>query len=136
MPKITKEMILEGYGYKVKVPLPEYGNEAFLIVSSPTASEVSEAKALRMRLSEVKGETDPSKIDLGKALIAEEEARRFLIAKALSRGMEEEWNEENVEKIKPQALKRLWEAVDTLVGFTAEGEEEIKNFRRARKGRS
>ena len=76
MPKITKEMILEGYGYKVKVPLPEYGNEAFLIVSSPTASEVSEAKALRMRLSEVKGETDPSKIDLGKALSA---AKKILI---------------------------------------------------------
>jgi len=129
-------MVLEGYEYKVEVPLPEYGEDALLIVSSPTVTEVTEAKALRMRLTEIKGETEPSKIDLGKALVAEETARRFLIAKALSRGMGEEWTVEDVEKIKPLALSRLWEAVDSLTGFSSEGEEMVKNFPKALEGRS
>ncbi|MFQ6094711.1 MAG: hypothetical protein ACE5NN_01070, partial [Candidatus Bathyarchaeia archaeon] len=118
MPKITKEMVLEGYGYKVEVPASEYGEDIIFIVSSPSASDVSKARALRMKLSELKGEVDPSKIDLSKALIAEERARRFLIAKALTRGMGEEWTVEDVDKIRPVVLRRLWEAVDFLTGFT------------------
>ena len=130
-------MVLAGYEARIEVPAPEYGPEAVFVVAPPSASEVSEAKALRMRLSGVKGEPDPSKVDLSKALIAEEAARRFLIAKALTRGMGEEWTAEDIEKIKPQALERLWEAVDSLTGFTGEAEEAIRNFRRRRKaGRS
>lgn len=136
MSKITKEMVLEGYNYRVRIPAPEYGEDIAFTVSSPSASDVSEAKALRMKLSEVKGDLDPSKIDLSKALIAEEKARRFLIAKALSRGMEETWTVEDVEKIKPVILNRLWEAVDLLTGFSTEAEERIKNFPKAWKGNS
>jgi len=131
--KITKEMVLEGYGYMVEVPAPEYGDGFVFIIVSPSASEVVEAKALRMRLSEVKGEADPAKIDLGKALIAEEETRRFLVAKALTRGMEEEWTPEDVEKIRPVVIERLWKTVDQMIGFTAEAEENIKNFPKAKK---
>jgi len=130
--KITKQMVLEGFEHRVEIPAPEYGADTVFMVAPPTASEVSEAKALRMRLSGVK-EPDPSKIDLSKALIAEEAARRFLIAKALTRGMGEEWTAEDVEKINPKVLERLWEAVDSLTGFTGEAEEAIKNFRRRRK---
>jgi len=136
MPKITKDMILEGYNHRVEVSAAEYGEGFVFVVSPPSAAEVSEAKALRMKLSEVKGEIDPSQIDLGKALVAEETARRLLIAKALSRGMGEEWTVEDVEKIKPAVLKSLWEAVDTLSGFSGEAEEETKNFQRAQRGKS
>jgi len=128
-------MVLAGYEARIEVPAPEYGPEAVFVVAPPSASEVSEAKALRMRLSGVKGEPDPSKVDLSKALIAEEAARRFLIAKALTRGMGEEWTAEDIEKIKPQALERLWEAVDSLTGFTGEAEEAIRNFRRRQKAK-
>ena len=133
--KITKQMVLEGFEHRVEIPAPEYGADTAFVVAPPTASEVSEAKALRMRLSGVKPDEkpEPSKIDLSKALIAEEAARRFLIAKALTRGMGEEWTAEDVEKIKPKVLERLWEAVDSLTGFTGEAEEAIKNFRRRRK---
>ena len=133
--KITKQMVLEGFSHRLEVPAPEYGADVAFTVAPPTASEVSEAKALRMRLSEVKTgeEPNPSEIDLSKALIAEEAARRFLIAKALTRGMGEEWTVEDVEKIHPRVLERLWEAVDTLTGFTGEAEEAIRNFRRRRK---
>jgi len=136
LPRITRDLVLEGYKHKVDIPAPEYGKDAVFTVSSPSASDVSEAKALRMRLSEVKGEVEPSKIDLSKALIAEETAHRFLIAKALSRGMGEEWTVEDVEKIKPGVVKRLWQTVDVLTGFTGEAEEEARNFQRARKDRS
>jgi len=136
MPKITKDMILEGYNFKIEVPTPEYGEGVTFTVASPSASDVSEAKALRMRLSEVKGEVDPSQIDLSKALVAEESTRRFLIAKALTRGMGEEWKPEDVEKVKPPVLKRLWEVVDTLTGFSSEAQEEAKNFQKAQTGRS
>jgi len=136
MPKITKDTVLEGYNCKVEVQAPEYGEAVVFTVSSPSASDVSEAKALRMRLSEVKGEVDPSKIELSKALIAEETARRFLIAKALTRGMGEDWTIEDVEKIKPAVLSRIWQTVDLLTGFSGEAEEEAKNFQRVQKGRS
>jgi len=133
--KITKEMVLEGFSHRVEVPAPEYGDNAVFVIAPPSASEVSEAKALRMRLSGVKGEPDPSKVDLSKALIAEEAARRFLIAKALTRGMEEEWTIEDIEKIHPQSLEHLWDAVDALTGFTGEAEEAIRNFRSRRKAK-
>ena len=136
MPKITKDMVLDGYAYRVEVPAHEYGEDIVFIVSSPSASEVAEARALRMRMSEIEGEVDPSKIDLGKALIAEEKARHFLIAKGLSRGMNEEWTVEDVDKIQPAVLARLWRVIDSLTGFTGEAEEAIKNFRKARKGRN
>jgi len=137
LPKITKAMVLEGYSHKVEVPAPEYGEDVVFVVSPPSAQEVSEAKALRLRLSGVKGESvDPSDIDLAKAFLAEEEARRYLVAKALSRGMGEEWTVEDVEKIKPSVLERIWSIVDVLTGFTGEAEELIKNFRRVRRGRS
>ena len=129
-------MVLQGYGYEVHVSASEYGDDSVFIVASPTASEVSEAKALRMRLSEVKGETDPAKIDLGKALIAEEETRRFLIAKALTRGMAEEWTSGDVEKIRPAVIARLWKAVDQMIGFTAEAEESVRNFPKVQKDKS
>ena len=134
MPKLTKRTVLEGYDHRVQIPALEYGEDAVLVIASPSASDVSEAKALRMKLSEVKVQADPSQIDLSKALIAEEKARRFLIAKALSRGMNEEWTTEDVEKIKPTVLSRLWQAVDSLTGFSSEGEEAARNFQRARKG--
>ena len=135
--KVTKKMVLEGFEHRVEIPAPEYGEDTIFIVAPPSAVDVSEAKALRMRLSGVKPDEkpDPSKIDLSKALIAEEAARRFLIAKALTRGMGEEWTVEDVEKIKPKVLERLWEAVDSLTGFTGEAEEAIKNFRRRRKAK-
>jgi len=136
LPKITKDIVLEGYNYRVPIPAPEYGKGFEFILASPSASDVSEAKALRMRLSEVKGEVDPLQIDLSKALLAEEKARIFLVSKALSRGMGEEWTPEDVEKVKPIVLKRLWEAVDSLIGFSVEAEEEAKNFQKAQKGKS
>jgi len=135
MPQITKDLILKGYNCRVRIPVPEYGEDIAFILCSPSASDVTEAKALRMRLSEVKGDVDPSQIDLSKALIAEEHARRLLIAKALTRGMNEEWTVEDVEKIKPVVLDRLWRAVDSLTAFSSEAEETVKNFRRARKGK-
>jgi len=134
--KVTREMVLQGYGYEVHVSASEYGDGSVFIVASPTASEVSEAKALRMRLSEVKGETDPAKIDLGKALIAEEETRRFLIARALTRGMAEEWTSEDVGKIRPAVIARLWKTVDQMIGFTAEAEESVRNFPKVQKDKS
>ena len=135
--KITKQMILEGFEHKITISAPEYGEDIAFMVAPPTASDVSEAKALRMKLSGVKPEeeADPSKIDLSKALIAEEAARRFLIAKALTRGMDEEWTPEDVEKIHPRVLERLWEAVDSLTGFSGEAEEAIRNFRSQMRGR-
>ena len=136
MPKITKDMILQGFAHTIDIPADEYGPDFFFTVAPPSASDVSEAKALRMKLSEIKGDVDPSEIDLGKAYIAEEEARLFLIAKALRRGMQEEWTVEDVEKIRPVVLKRLWKAVDILTGFSSEAEETIRNFPEARKGKS
>jgi len=135
MPKVTKDMILQGFAHTVDVPADEYGEGFVFTVSPLSASDVSEAKALRMKLSEIKGDVDPSQIDLGKALIAEEKARRFLIAKALRRGMREEWTPEDVEEIHPAALSRLWESVDILTGFSSEAEETIRNFPKARKGK-
>jgi len=136
LPKITKDMVLEGYDCRVEVPAPEYEEDRVFVVASPSASDLSEAKALRMRLAEIKGEVDPSRIDLCKALVAEETSRRFLIAKALSRGMGEDWTIEDVEKIKPTVLNRLWQVVDALTGFTTDAEEEIRNFQKAPKGKS
>jgi len=135
--KITKRMVLEGFEHRIEIPAPEYGEEAIFVVAPPTASEVSEAKALRMRLSGVKPgeEQDPSRTNLSRALIAEEAARRFLIAKALTRGMDEEWTAEDVEKIHPKVFECLWEAVDSLTGFTGEAEEAIRIFRRHRKAK-
>ncbi|MFB0502258.1 MAG: hypothetical protein ACETWE_00290 [Candidatus Bathyarchaeia archaeon] len=135
MPRITKAMVLEGFAHAINILAEEYGSSFTFTLSPPSASDVSEAKALRMKLSEVKGDVDPSQIDLGKALIAEEHARRFLIARALKRGMQEEWTLEDVERIHPAVLSRLWEAVDSLTGFSSEAEETIRNFRRARKGK-
>lgn len=136
MPRITKDMVLKGFNFNVDIIAPKYGDDFFFSVTPPSASDVSEAKALRMKLSEVKGDVDPSQIDLSKALIAEETARRFLTAKALTRGMQEEWTPEDVEKIHPAVLNRLWEAVDILTAFSGEAEETIRNFRKARKGKS
>ena len=136
MPKITKDMILQGFAHAIDVTADEYGEDFVFTLSPPSASDVSEAKALRMKLSEVKGNVDPSQIDLGKALIAEEKARRFLIAKALRRGMQEEWTPEDVEKTHPVVLSRLWKAVDILTCFSSEAEEETRNFRKAGKGKN
>jgi len=104
-------MVLEGYEHKVEVPAPEYGEDALFLVSSPSGREITEANTLRMQLSGVKPvldpEYDPPSIDLDKALAGEESAKRFLIAKALTRGMEEEWSLEDVEKIMPVVLTRI-----------------------------
>jgi len=140
LPKITKDMVLEGYEHKVEVPAPEYGEDALFLVSSPSGREITEANTLRMQLSGVKPvldpEYDPPSIDLDKALAGEESAKRFLIAKALTRGMEEEWSLEDVEKIMPVVSTRIWNAVDLLIGYSASAQEQIRNFQRARKGKN
>jgi len=141
LPKITKEMVLEGYSHKVEAPAPEYGEDAMFIVSSPSAREIVEANALRVRLSGVKPivdptEYDPSSVDMEKALAAEESAKRFLVSKALSRGMEEEWTPEDVEKIRPVVFQRIWNIVDLLIGYTASAQEQARNFRRAQMGKN
>jgi len=133
-------MVLEGYEHKVEVPAPEYGEDALFLVSSPSGREITEANTLRMQLSGVKPvldpEYDPPSIDLDKALAGEESAKRFLIAKALTRGMEEEWSLEDVEKIMPVVSTRIWNAVDLLIGYSASAQEQIRNFQRARKGKN
>jgi len=141
LPKITKDMVLEGYEHKVEVPAPEYGEDALFLVSSPSGREITEANTLRMQLSGVKpvadpSEYDPPSIDLDKALAGEESAKRFLVAKALTRGMEEEWTLEDVEKIMPVVSTRIWNAVDLLIGYSASAQEQIRNFQRAQKGKN
>lgn len=145
--RLTKEMVLKGQTLRLDVPAAEYGEDAVFTVSPPTAGEMSEARTIRLKHLEVKdgsvkledlmrdGRVDFSKIDLSTAQRGIDEARFYLVSRALTRGMSEEWTVEDVKQLKPEVFERLWRTVDSLCGFTAEAEEQIKNFRRARKGR-
>ena len=145
--RLTKEMVLKGEALRIDVPAREYGEDAVFTVAPPTAGEMSEARTLRLKYLEVKdasirledlireGRIDFSKINLSTAQRGIDEARFYLVSRALSRGMNEEWTVEDVKQLKPEVFERLWRTVDGLCGFTAEAEEQIKNFRKARKGR-
>jgi len=145
--RLTKEIVLKGQTLRLDVPAAEYGEDAVFTVSPPTAGEMSEARTIRLKHLEVKdgsvkledlmrdGRIDFSKIDLSTAQRGIDEARFYLVSRALTRGMNEEWTVEDVKQLKPEAFERLWRTVDGLCGFTAEAEEQIRNFRRARKGR-
>jgi len=145
--RLTKEMVLKGQALRLDVPAKEYGEDAVFTVSPPTAGDMSEARTIRLKYLEVKdasvkledltreGRIDFSKIDLSTAQRGIDEARFYLVSKALSRGMDEEWTVEDVKQLKPEVFERLWRTVDGLCGFTAEAEEQIKNFRKARKGK-
>jgi len=149
MPKITKEMVLKGADLKVDVPADEYGEGFVFVVGSPDIGDLAEAKAIRIEQLKVKegvkldveelfkgGKIDLSLLDLGSAQRGMDAAKMFLVARALSKGMGEEWTVEDVKKIKKQAVfNRIWKTVDSLTGFSKEAEETIKGFRRARKGK-
>jgi len=145
--RLTKEIVLKGQALRIDVPAKEYGEDSFFTVAPPTAGEMSEARTIRLKHLKVKdssinledlmrdGRIDFSKIDLSSAQRGIDEARFYLVSRALSHGMQEEWTVEDVKQLKPEVFERLWRTVDSLCGFTAEAEEQIKNFRKARKGR-
>jgi len=145
--KLTKEMVLKGQALRIDVPAREYGEDAVFTVAPPTAGDMSEARTIRLKYLEVKdasikledlireGRIDFSKIDLSTAQRGIDEARFYLVSKALTYGMNEEWTVKDVKQLKPEVFERLWRTVDGLCGFSAEAEEQIRNFRKARKGR-
>ena len=145
--RLTKEIVLKGQALRLDVPAKEYGEDAVFTVAPPTAGEMSEARTIRLKHLKVKdssisleslmrdGRIDFSKIDLSSAQRGIDEARFYLVSRALSHGMQEEWTVEDVKQLKPEVFERLWRTVNSLCGFTAEAEEQIKNFRKARKGR-
>jgi len=145
--RITKDMVLKGADLRLDIPAREYGEDAVFTVAPPNAGDMAEARTIRLKHLEVKdasvnledlirnGRVDFSKIDLSSAQRGIDEARFYLVSKALTRGMNEEWTVEDVKRLKPEVFERLWRTVDGLCGFTAEAEEQIKNFRKARKGR-
>ena len=145
--RLTKEIVLKGADLRLEVPAPEYGEDAAFTVAPPTAGDMAEARTIRLKYLKVKdasvnledlvrnGRIDFSKIDLSSAQKGIDEARFYLVSKALSRGMNEEWTVEDVKQLKPEVFERLWRTVDVLCGFTAEAEEQIKNFRKAQKDR-
>ena len=140
-------MVLKGAALRLDVPAREYGEDAVFTVAPPTAGEMSEARTIRLKHLQVKdakvnleelvrnGRVDFSKIDLSSAQRGIDEARFYLVSKALTRGMNEEWTVEDVKQLKPEVFERLWRTVDGLCGFTAEAEKEIRNFQKARKGK-
>jgi len=141
--QLTKEIVLKGADLRLEVPAPEYGEDAAFKVAPPTAGDMAEARTIRLKYLKVKdssindlirnGQIDFSKVDLSEAQRGIDEARFYLVSRALSRGMNEEWTVEDVKQLKPEVFERLWRTVDGLCGFTAEAEEQIKNFRRAQK---
>jgi len=145
--RLTKEIVLKGADLLIDVPAGEYGEDAVFTVAPPTAGDMAEARTIRLKHLQVKdasvnledlmrnGRIDFSKIDLSSAQRGIDEARFYLVSRALTRGMNEEWTVEDVKQLKPEAFERLWRTVDGLCGFTAEAEEQIRNFRKARKGR-
>ena len=145
--RLTKEMVLKGTDLRLDVPAREYGEDAVFTVAPPTAGEMSEARTIRLKHLQVKdasvnledlirdGRIDFSKIDLSSAQRGIDEARFYLVSRALTRGMNEEWKVEDVKQLKPEVFELLWRTVDGLCGFTAEAEGQIKNFRKARKVR-
>jgi len=145
--RISKEMVLKGQALRLDVPAREYGEDAVFTVAPPTAGEMSEARTIRLKHLQIKdksisleelmqnGRIDFSKIDLSTAQKGIDEARFYLVSRALTRGMQEEWSIEDVKQLKPEVFERLWRTVDGLCGFSAEAEEQIRNFRKARKGR-
>ena len=148
MPKIAREMVLQGADVESIVPANEYGEGSILVLKPPDAGDLSEARAIRLkhlRVAEnakigiddlLRGNAiDISKIDLSSAQIAMDEAKFHLVARALSKGQGEEWTGEDVKRVKPEVFKRLWEVVDSMCGFSTEAEAAIKGFRKARKGK-
>jgi len=145
--QLTKEIMLKGADLRLKVPAPEYGEDAAFKVAPPTAGDMAEARTIRLKYLKVKdasvnledlvrnGRIDFSKIDLSSAQKGIDEARFYLVSRALSRGMNEEWTVEDVKQLKPEVFERLWRTVDGLCGFSAEAEEQIRNFRRAQKAK-
>ena len=143
--QLTKEIVLKGADLRLEVPAPEYGEDAAFTVAPPTAGDMAEARTIRLKYLKVKGSSvndlirngqiDFSRVDLSEAQRGIDEARFYLVSRALSRGMNEEWTVEDVKQLKPEVFERLWRTVDGLCGFTAEAEEQIRNFRRARKAK-
>ena len=148
MPQITREMVLNGDELRIDIPANEYGKGFVFVVGPPDAGDLSEARAIRLRHLKVAEDTkvsiddllrgdaiDISKIDLSSAQTAMDEAKFHLVAKALSKGQEEEWTAEDAKRIRPEVFNRLWDKVDSMCGFSTEAEVAIKGFRRARKGK-
>jgi len=143
--QLTKEIVLKGADLRLEVPAPEYGEDAAFKVAPPTAGDMAEARTIRLKYLKVKdssindlirnGQIDFSRVDLSEAQRGIDEARFYLVSRALSRGMNEEWTVEDVKQLKPEVFERLWRTVDGLCGFTAEAEEQIRNFRRAQKAK-
>jgi len=138
--KLSKEIVLKGADLRLEVPAPEYGEDAAFTVAPPTAGDMAEARAISLKYLQLKeGSLDllqsgrMENIDLAMVQRGIDEARFYLVSRALSRGMNEEWTVEDVKQLKPEVFERLWRTVDDLCGFSAEAEERIKNFRRARK---
>jgi len=145
--RLTKEIVLKGADLRLDVPAREYGEDAVFTVAPPTAGDMAEARRIRLEYLKVKdsnvnleglirdGRIDFSKIDLSSAQQGIDEARFYLVSRALTRGMDEEWTVDDVKQLKPEVFERLWRTVDGLCGFSAEAEELIRNFRKARKGK-
>ena len=142
--RLTKEMVLKGEALRIDVPAREYGEDAVFTVAPPTAGDMAEARAISLKYLQTKdasenllqnGQVIFSKIDLSMVQRGMDEAQFYLVSRALSRGMNEEWTVDDVKELKPEVFKRLWKTVDSLCGFSAETEEQIRNFRKARKGR-
>ena len=148
MLKVTREMVLKGSDLRIEVSADEYGEGHVFVVAPPDTGDMAEARALRLKHLAIKGSAevdvnrlfegggiDLSKIDLASAQRGLDEARFHLVAQALSKGQGEQWTVKDVKRIKPEVFSRIWETVDTISGFSSEAEEQIKGFRRARKGK-
>jgi len=133
--RLTQGIVLKGADLRLKVPAPEYGEDATFTVAPPTAGDMAEARTIRLKHLKVEGSSindlirngqiDFSRVDLSEAQRGIDEARFYLVSRALSRGMNEEWTVEDVKQLKPEVFERVWRSVEGLGGCTAEEEEQI-----------
>lgn len=125
--RITRELVLEGKDHRSEVPVPEWGEEAFLMVRPITDGEFVKVQQTILRnmsasdLQEIKGDAespDLSKIKMDIVdLVDREKAGKYL---AVSFGLScdgEEWTAEAVGKLPPGVPDRIYNAVALASGF-------------------
>jgi len=117
MGTITKAMVLQGTEHRQTVEIPEYGEDATMVVHPISDNQFMTMQATIFEGISMDDSEEPMK---GQTMIEVTNRERLVRRMGVAFGLScdgQEWTPEEVEKIPPGAVDKLYTAIALISGF-------------------
>jgi len=132
--RVTKELVLKGVGHRESVPVPEFGEDAALVIRPLTDGEYFEVQRLMIGEATFEGGTPEKFMENSKIIDImgrERDAKYLALSFALSID-DEGWKPEEIAKLPQGVPDRLWSRLATISGFPRAPKKGAKPRRKRR----